>query len=144
MEFVIKTAIYIILAIITIILGLLSRSTYSVILPSVIAEFSGDILWGTLVYFCICIIRPQWYLLNRALSSTIFAFTIELSQLYHAPWIDKIRHTTLGGLVLGFGYKASDLICYLLGIALGTSVSCLISYFFDSNDKTVTSYELLS
>ncbi len=37
----------------------------------------------------------------------------------HAPWIDGIRNTTLGGLVLGFGFLLSDLVCYLVGIAAG-------------------------
>ncbi len=42
--------------------------------------------------------------------------TVELSQLYHAPWIDSIRQTTLGGLILGFGFLWSDLACYALGV----------------------------
>lgn len=47
------------------------------------------------------------------------ALTVELSQLYHAPWIDSIRHTTLGGLLLGFDFVWSDLACYAVGVALG-------------------------
>jgi hypothetical protein len=34
-------------------------------------------------------------------------------------WIDGIRSTTLDGLVLGFGFLWSDLVCYLVGIAAG-------------------------
>lgn len=51
------------------------------------------------------------------------------SQLYHAPWIDSIRATSLGGLVLGFGFLVSDLICYTCGV--------LIAYFFD---RTMAEY----
>jgi hypothetical protein len=40
---------------------------------------------------------------------------VELSHLCHAPWIDSIRHTTLGGLLLGIGYFWSDVACYALG-----------------------------
>ena len=40
-------------------------------------------------------------------------------QLYHAPWIDSIRRTTLGGLVLGFDFVWSDLACYAVGVGLG-------------------------
>ncbi|MCA9130161.1 MAG: DUF2809 domain-containing protein, partial [Planctomycetales bacterium] len=47
------------------------------------------------------------------------AFLVEFSQLYHASWIDSIRRTTLGGLVLGFGFLWSDLVCYGIGITLG-------------------------
>ena len=34
---------------------------------------------------------------------------VEESQLYHASWIDSIRGTTLGALVLGHGFLWSDL-----------------------------------
>jgi hypothetical protein len=47
------------------------------------------------------------------------AFLVEISQLYHAPWIDAIRQTTLGGLVLGFGFLRTDLVCYSVGVMIG-------------------------
>ena len=58
-------------------------------------------------------------LFQRGIISLVLAFAVEVSQLYHAPWIDGIRSTTLGGLVLGFGFLWSDLVCYLVGIAAG-------------------------
>ena len=56
----------------------------------------------------------------RAAISLALAFLVEISQLYHAPWIDSIRQTTLGGLVLGFGFLWTDLVCYSVGIAIGS------------------------
>jgi hypothetical protein len=47
------------------------------------------------------------------------SFLVEVSQLYHAPWIDAVRQSALGGLVLGFGFLWSDLACYVAGIVLG-------------------------
>jgi hypothetical protein len=44
---------------------------------------------------------------------------IEMSQPYHAPWIDSIRRTTLGGLALGYGLVWGDLACYAVGIGFG-------------------------
>ena len=44
---------------------------------------------------------------------------VEISQLYHAPWIDSIRQTTLAALILGFGFLWSDLVCYAAGVSLG-------------------------
>jgi len=44
---------------------------------------------------------------------------VKISQLYHAPWIDAIRQATLGGLVLGFGFLWTDLVCYLVGVMIG-------------------------
>jgi hypothetical protein len=60
-------------------------------------------------------------ILVRAAISLAFAFLVEISQFYHAPWIDSIRQTTLGGLVLGFGFLWTDLVCYTVGIFLESS-----------------------
>src|SRR5207237_49913 len=48
-----------------------------------------------------------------------YSCAIEVSQLYHAPWIDAIRRTLPGALVLGYGFLWSDLVCYAAGVALG-------------------------
>jgi hypothetical protein len=44
---------------------------------------------------------------------------VEVGQLYHAPWIDTIRSTPIGGLALGHGFLWSDLACYAGGVVLG-------------------------
>ncbi len=67
-------------------------------------------------------------MLPRASTRTIagmalaVSVAVEISQLYHAPWIDSIRQTTLGGLILGFGFLWSDLACYLVGVVLGAVI----------------------
>jgi Protein of unknown function (DUF2809) len=66
-------------------------------------------------------------ILTRAAISLTLAFLVEISQLYHAPWIDSIRQTTLGGLVLGFGFLWTDLVCYSVGIALGLVLESAIA-----------------
>ena len=55
------------------------------------------------------------------------AYFIEFSQFYHAPWIDAIRSTTLGGLVLGFGFQLSDLIRYFVGVCIGYLLNTMIA-----------------
>lgn len=37
------------------------------------------------------------------------AWAVEFSQLYHAPWLDTIRMTTPGRLVLGSTFNGPDL-----------------------------------
>lgn len=54
-----------------------------------------------------------------ALGAGLFALAIEVSQLHHAPWIDALRATRPGGLVLGYDFVWSDLLCYATGIAFG-------------------------
>ncbi len=48
-----------------------------------------------------------------------FSFCIELSQLYHAEWIDAIRQYRIIALIIGHGFLWSDLICYFVGIIAG-------------------------
>jgi hypothetical protein len=62
----------------------------------------------------------------------VLAASVEVSQLYHAPWIDAIRQTRLGGWVLGFGFLWSDLACYAVGIATGAVAELGLSRLLDS------------
>ena len=107
---------YIILIITTIIIGLLSRHF------SFIPLFIGDILWSTMVYF-IC----RFLFINKkikfvVLISVLFCFGIEFNQLYKSPWIDNLRHTLFGRLVLGETFLWGDLLSYMVGIALGVLI----------------------
>ncbi len=75
-----------------------------------------------MVFFGIGLLFARWPTRTVAGAALLFSFGIEFSQLYHAPWIDAVRHTRLGGLVLGFGFLWSDLLCYSVGIAVGVAV----------------------
>ncbi|MGB1311000.1 MAG: DUF2809 domain-containing protein [Leucothrix sp.] len=117
-EFIVKTRLlYLALAFITMLLGLASRAN-NITLPDFIATYAGDTLWAMLVFWLVRAIAPTLDCVKSALIAIAFSFFIEFLQFYHAPWIDSIRATTLGGLVLGFGFKASDLICYTTGIMI--------------------------
>ena len=48
-----------------------------------------------------------------------FSCVVELTQLYHAPWIESVRGTRVGILVLGATFNWPDLIAYGVGIVLG-------------------------
>lgn len=74
------------------------------------------VYWG----FCVLFLRTNPF--KIAIFALLFAFAIEFSQLYHAEWIDVIRDVKLGGLILGFGFKPSDLVCYTVGISIGTTL----------------------
>ncbi|MFM8818855.1 MAG: DUF2809 domain-containing protein, partial [Phycisphaerales bacterium] len=47
-------------------------------------------------------------------------------QLHHAPWIDGIRATRLGALVLGSGFLWSDIACYAVGVAGGAAGESMV------------------
>jgi hypothetical protein len=110
-------ALYLLLAAGTIAVGLATRRLRGV-LPDAIGAYAGDVLWAAMVYLLIAAAWPRASTRRVAAGSAIFSLAIELSQLYHAPWIDAVRRTRLGGLVLGFGFLWSDLACYAAGIAL--------------------------
>lgn len=95
-------------------------------LPSFIGAYSGDVLWALMLFLVVGFSLADRSLVHRCIISLVLAFAVEVSQLYHAPWIDGIRSTTLGGLVLGFGFLWSDLVCYLVGIVAGALIELTI------------------
>ena len=109
--------IYALTVLVIIILGIGSRK-FSSSLPFFIADNSGDVLWAGMVYFglrCLFINKSLQWAFGASL---IFSFLIEFSQLYQADWINVIRHTTLGALVLGKGFLMVDLLRYFTGITM--------------------------
>ena len=115
---------YLVVTVFIMIMGLLSRK-YMNIFPKAIAPFVGDMLWAMMVYFGLRFLIPKLKLTKTLILAIVFSFSIETSQLYQADWINNIRATTLGGLVLGHGFLFEDLISYSLGIVMG----CLLDYF---------------
>jgi hypothetical protein len=99
-------------------LGIGSRH-YAEHLPGFVAAYAGDTLWAFVAFLVIGLLLPRASTWAVALLALSFSVLIEASQLYHAPWIDSIRLTTLGGLVLGYGFLWSDLTCYAVGVGLG-------------------------
>jgi hypothetical protein len=105
----------------TILLGIGSRR-FGHSLPGFVAAYAGDTLWALMAFLGIGLILRRASTWRVALLAMSFSVMIEVSQLYHAPWIDSIRRTKLGGLVLGFGFVWSDLACYAAGVGLGVAV----------------------
>lgn len=109
---------YCCLVITVMILGLSTRH-FSFYFPSWINLYLGDALWALMVFFL-------WGLLFRTrqtrwitLRALLFTFSIEVTQLYQSQWINSLRTTRLGGLILGYGFLWSDLIAYSVGIGVG-------------------------
>lgn len=88
-----------------------------------IALYGGDILWATLFFFFFRFFFPAKKLRVIATYTYAFAVAIEISQLYHATWLDKIRVTFLGKMILGFGFLWSDILCYAIGVLIGWTIA---------------------
>lgn len=115
---------YFIITIIIMFMGLLSRK-FMFIFPINIAPFIGDMLWAMMVYFGFRFLFPKLNITKSLVLAFLFSFSIEISQLYQAQWINNIRNTIIGGLILGHGFLFEDLISYSIGIILGCVVDKL-------------------
>ncbi|MEI2316660.1 DUF2809 domain-containing protein [Bacillus paramobilis] len=109
---------YALFTIVVIILGLSSRKL-AFALPQLLNDYLGDALWALMIFTGFGFLFPKIKTKKLAFISLLFCYVIEVSQLYHAEWIDNIRATTLGGLVLGYGFLWSDIVAYTIGVGIG-------------------------
>ncbi|MDH5413810.1 MAG: DUF2809 domain-containing protein [Flavobacteriaceae bacterium] len=114
---------YIFLVIATVVFGLLSRADF---IPTLIYPYLGDVLYALMVFFLLGLLFPSMYSIKLTLLAIIICFLIELSQLYQADWINALRNTRLGGLLLGYGFLWSDLVSYFIGGLLGFSIELFL------------------
>ena len=107
-----------VLAVAVVAAGLLWRSGF-IPLPLVLSKYGGDALWALVVFVGFGFLVPRVSTLMLALQALSFSWGVEFSQLYHAPWIDALRATLPGRLVLGNTFNWPDLPAYAVGVALG-------------------------
>lgn len=111
--------VYAALIAVVILAGLASRSSLAAYLPAFVASYAGDTLWALTVFLCLGFVFRTLRPWRVALAAISIAFSVEVSQLYQADWINAIRSYRLAALLLGEGFKGSDLACYTTGIAIG-------------------------
>jgi len=122
--------------VIALFVGLASRK-FPHFFPAFLAEYLGDTLWALLIFLLMGFLFARKPSFNLAIGALIFSYVIEISQLYHDSWIDSIRNTTFGALILGHGFLWSDILCYTVGIACGYLIELFVfSYFLQHYIKT--------
>ena len=107
----------------TIALGLGSRAKP---LPGLLAEHTGDALYATMAFFGFAALAPSARRSWLWLAAFGFAALIECSQLLRFDWLDSVRRTGLGRLVLGQGFKWADFVAYAAGATLGAFVDRVV------------------
>jgi hypothetical protein len=117
-------ALYFCLALVVVALGLASRH-YRSELPTAVGAYAGDVLWAAMVFLLAATLSPHTHTRALATGALVFSFGIELSQLYHAPWLGALRATRVGALVLGQGFLWSDLLCYAVSIGIAAGADLL-------------------
>lgn len=107
-----RRLIYLFATLATIGIGLFSRKPF---IPDLIYPYLGDVLYCVMFYWIVAFCIPKASIRKKAVWSIGICFAIEFSQLIQTDWLNAIRHTRIGGLILGFGFLWSDLVSYTLG-----------------------------
>ena len=88
--------------------------------------YGGDVFAASCIFFGIRFLWTKPGLLKIAFANYLVCIAIETSQLYKAPWIEKIRHTPPFGLLLGYGFLWSDWACYAVGTLLALAIAFVL------------------
>lgn len=94
---------------------------------SFVHDYAGDAVWAAMIYFGFRMLLTKAPLKMAMAAALITTWFIEVTQLYQAPWLNAVRHTWLGGLVLGYSFLWSDLVMYSVGIVSAWWVDHLVS-----------------
>jgi hypothetical protein len=120
-----KYIFYLMMMLLAALFGILSRSE-QINFPYSIKTFAGDTMWAFAAYFLV-----RLFLINKKIISVFMgayglSLFVELSQLLKWDILVAFRNTTIGGLLIGFGFHWEDLICYLAGCL----IALVIDYLF--------------
>ena|SRR5688572_21745991 len=105
-------------------LGLASREFPS-LFPAIFGKYPGDALWALMVFVGLAFVRPGASTAHLSVLAFVISCAIEFSQLYQAPWLNEIRGTTIGHLVLGSTFSWSDIAAYAIGVLVGSLIDAL-------------------
>ncbi|MBC7851611.1 MAG: DUF2809 domain-containing protein [Chitinophagaceae bacterium] len=117
--------IYLLLLIPIIAIGLATRKAPH-LFPSFVSEYGGDTFWALMFFIIFRILWIDKSIRHVAVATFLFCLIIELSQLYQGEWLNKLRETFPGQMLLGHGFLWSDLLCYAVGVLMGWILAQLI------------------
>jgi uncharacterized protein DUF2809 len=87
---------------------------------------AGDIVYAAFWFFFLQFVRPPLQSGRAALAVFLYCCLIEFSQLLHPPWLEALRQTLPGRLVLGSDFDPMDIAYYAVGVAVAASLSLAI------------------
>ncbi|MNU14528.1 hypothetical protein D3C71_26390 [compost metagenome] len=115
-----KSKYYLLAALCTIILGLSLRKI------SLVPLWIGDSLYAVMIYFGGRALFYRKPLPATLLIALCWCYAVEFLQLVQQPWLNHIRHTLPGRLILDQGFLWSDLVAYTTGIIVAYLIDRLI------------------
>ena len=102
-------------------LGLASRK-FSDQIPAFVADHAGGFLWTIAIYLALAFLAPRWSPLKLFLFAFGISVAVELSQLIDVAWLNALRKTLPGRLLLGAGFLWIDLLRYFCGALFAFAV----------------------
>lgn len=93
--------------------------------PDFFNTYFPDAAWTMAVYCLLGLLFDRSPLCNLV-GALAISYLVELSQLWHPAFLETLRATRLGGLILGYGFLWSDLLCYTVGALVCFGVHSLV------------------
>ncbi len=87
--------------------------------------YLGGVLYVVFWILLVLLVRPR--LRPGSVAVVVFLATcaLEAAQLWHPPWLERLRATFLGHALLGSTFSWWDFPCYAAGAALGLGIAAL-------------------
>ena len=61
-----------------------------------------------------------------AILTLLFTYAVEISELFEPYWLEILRSTRLGRLIMGYAFKWTDIAAYTIGVAVGWGLDRLL------------------
>jgi integral membrane sensor domain MASE1 len=100
------------------VIGLALGLRFGYVLPAMAGKYTGDALYALMAFCWIGALLPRAATAVVARFALGVCFAIEFSQLVHFGWLDWVRATTLGHLVLGARFGWWDLVAFIPGVTV--------------------------
>jgi hypothetical protein len=103
---------------------------YAEELPDFVANYAGDTIYAVCVFWSCRLVFTRYKLVTITFITLTLCILIETLQLYQSAWMQAIRKTPPFGLLLGYGFLWSDLICYAVGTLIALAIALLMERSF--------------
>lgn len=126
---------YVLITLCVVILAGLGSRRYPGLSPSILSDYPGDAFWAMAAYLAVLLVRPGVSIVQAALAALTISFAVEFSQIYHDQWIDAVRRTLFGRLILGSGFDPLDLIAYVTGVIMISALDAWIVIYLSTRKE---------
>jgi len=100
-------------------LGLLTKATDN----ELVRGYAGGVLYVVFFTCAVLLARPDWRPAPVAAGVLLATCALEVLQLWHPPWLERVRATFLGHALLGSTFSGWDFACYAVGALLAIALS---------------------